>query len=622
MSRDVGVGQLVQELERRGDRLPFEIGAFVALEACEGLLLQSVRIDPDDVRVTLEGSVVVSDEAERADPDEAARSLVFVLARLLVAAGPGVPPHLLQLVRDGTTEQNPQDLRRLHDAIEASLIPINRGASRRVLARLVRESDRPPAPEPVQVDPRELDTELEELLGDPATRTLEHAQSVSRAEQWNPEEPITERIRVPSALSHESEVDAQPDTLPVPPSRPAVARSSASVPDRAAPAASDAHAAAAELPEQPPQPGPEPITATIRKWSREEEGESAPESAAVAASGPAAVSAPVPVPASVPVSAAVPEPVPAPVSVSASASGPSPAPGGGAEAGKGTGTPLETPTESVFGTGSVSHAESIPAPLPVGEPEAAPVYDRPSFPVSQPPKRRGGLGVLLVAAVVGLGLYALISSGALDGLLRPPVASFTPGIIDVTVKPSDAQVFVFVGRGPAIADGLAVDADHEFIVFDRGLRPSRAIVARGASWTNTGDGLIYELAIQADAAVDPSDELDFGVAKTKPSIVDTGARARVRVVTNPPGAKVYRYLGAGPNVRVRAASIQEGQEILVVHPERETRRAVIGPSDWQSVEGQTVRSATLQIELPELPTSAAPETPEDRLDFAPNRLEP
>ena len=31
MSADVGVGQLVEELEQRGARLPFEIGAFVAL---------------------------------------------------------------------------------------------------------------------------------------------------------------------------------------------------------------------------------------------------------------------------------------------------------------------------------------------------------------------------------------------------------------------------------------------------------------------------------------------------------------------------------------------------------------------------------------------------------------
>jgi hypothetical protein len=224
------------------------------------------------------------------------------------------------------------------------------------------------------------------------------------------------------------------------------------------------------------------------------------------------------------------------------------------------------------------------------------------------------MGVLLVAAVVGLALYAVISTGALDTLLRPaaaPVASATPGVIDVTVRPSDAQVFVFVGRGPAFAEALAVDAEHEFIVFDRGLRPSRAMVPRGASWTTTENGLVYELAIQAEAVADPSDELDFGAAKTKPSSIDTGERARVRIVTNPPGAKVYRYVGTGPSVRIPAASIHEGQEILAFHPEHETRRAVIGPSDWQLAEGQTIRSATLEIELPELPTSTVPETPED-----------
>jgi hypothetical protein len=117
MSRDVGVGQLVQQLEQRGGRLPFEIGAFVALEACEGLLQESVRLRADDVRVTLEGSVVVSDSAERAEPAEAARSLVSVLAQLLVAAGPGVPPYLMELVEEGKIGQSPRDLRHLHDAI-------------------------------------------------------------------------------------------------------------------------------------------------------------------------------------------------------------------------------------------------------------------------------------------------------------------------------------------------------------------------------------------------------------------------------------------------------------------------------------------------------------------------
>ena len=131
MNRDVGVGKLVDDLQQRGDRLPFEVGAFVALEACEGLLQDAVRLNPDDIRVTLEGSVVVSPEAERTGPDEAARSLVSVLSRLLVAAGPGVPPSLAKIVEDGSLPNSQQDLQRLHDLIEASLIPLNRGASTR-----------------------------------------------------------------------------------------------------------------------------------------------------------------------------------------------------------------------------------------------------------------------------------------------------------------------------------------------------------------------------------------------------------------------------------------------------------------------------------------------------------
>ena len=588
MGRDVGVDQLVQELERRGDRLPFEIGAFVALEACEGLLLEAVKLDADDVRVTLEGSVVVSNEAERADPDEAARSLVSVLARLLVAAGPGVPPHLLQLVKESTTGQNPRDLRHLHDAIEASLIPINRGASRRVLARLVRESDRPPVAEPARVDPRELDTELEELLRDPATRDLESRPDASRSEQAPAEEPITEQIRIPAALSRKAQLDEQPETVPVPPSRPAVSKISASEPDPKVPSATEPAAAAVAPRQEAAQPGPEPVTATIRKWSSEEKSESAPAPASEPVSAPGPVSAPVSAsqPVSKPVKSTRPE------------------------------TPLETPTESVFGTGSVSHAESVPSPLPVRESAAAPepTYEQRSSAVPAPPKRRGGLGVLLAAAAVGLGLYALLSTGTLDALVRPapaPAASFTPGVIDITVTPSDAQIFVFVGRGPAIADGLEAEQAHEFVVFDRGLRPSRAIVPEGASWTTTDEGLLYELAIQAEPAANPSEELDFGGAQSKPSSDGATGSARVRVITNPPGAKAYRYVGLGPRLRILAGSIQEGHEILLFHPDHEVRRGVIGPSDWQMAKGETVPSAALHVELPALPTSAAPEPLED-----------
>lgn len=572
MIRDVGVGELVEELEQRGARLPFEIGAFVALEACEGLLQESVKLEPDDVRVTLEGSVVVAGSAASAAPDEAARSLVSVLARLLVAAGPGVPPYLLDLVKESMTGQTTRGLRDLHDAIEASLIPINRGASRRVLARLVRESDRPPAHDDSQVDPHELDAELDELLRDPGVRTLEPTQRQLPLEK--PEEPVTERILVPRGVRGDADAgtdpspksfpppiaDHQPETVPVPPSEPAWRGASVPVPDLGTPAA----AAVAKAPAQIP----EPITATIRKWQAEEEE-------------------PAPATASVPVSATVPV----------------------------TETGLETPTEAVFGAGSISGSESIPTPPRQSHPSAAPPqpHERPSLP-QPPPRRVGGWGIWLLAAGLGLGAYALYATGTLDALMQPSAptpVSAVGGTIDVTVTPPDAQIFQFIGRGPAVAEDLPVGSAHEFIVFDQGLRPSRAIVQQGAAWAVTDSGPLYELAVQAQPAEASAAATDLGVPQAASSPSDEGPTGTIRVITNPPAAKVYRFVGMGPTTQIRVASIQEGQEVLVYRPGHETRRAVIGPSDWQQGPGVDSKVATLLVELPVLPTSTVAEAPED-----------
>ena len=586
MSRDVGVGQLVEDLEARGDRLPFEIGAFVALEACEGLLHESVRLEADDVRVTLDGAVVVAASAERAEPDEAARSLASVLGRLLVAAGPGVPPHLLQLVKDSATGQNPRDLRHLHDAIEASLIPINRGASRRVLARLVRESDRPPAPEEAPgLDPEALDAELDELLRDPSVRTLGASPIDPSLQDADVEEPITERIRMPRPAAKEVDLELQPETVKVPPSEPARRRSSVSIPDlRPPPAATSGGTAPERRPiYQRPQ---DPVTATIRKWQPIDEPLTPP------ATG---------------------ESISESVYVSVSESVRARAPSNG----------LETASESVFGTGAAgTGAATAPPPRPDSEsrppsrasqPPPAPLDDRPSATPPQPsPRRRGGWGIWLLAAALGLGAYALIASGALDSAFKPSApapSTAEPGVIELAVTPDDAQVFVFIGRGPAAAPGLRVGEAHEFVVLDRGLRPTRASVPEGAAWPSATGTPLYELAIQAqpDAA---GAEASLGLPETSVTADRSAGDGTVRVVTNPPGAKVYRFMGTGPAVEIQVASIHEGQEILIHHPAHETERQVVGPSDWETtLEG--ARQAKVTAELQAVPASAAPDALED-----------
>lgn len=167
----VSVEEVVGLLVRRRGRLPFEIGAFVALEACEALLEQGpALVSSADVCIDGEGRVQVTAEPGGASTGQSAQALAQVLARLLVAAGHAVPPALLGLVERGP-EGGDWSLARLHDELEASLLPLNRSAARRVLSRTLRELHRgaPLASHPPPVDDIEpaadVDAELDDFLG-------------------------------------------------------------------------------------------------------------------------------------------------------------------------------------------------------------------------------------------------------------------------------------------------------------------------------------------------------------------------------------------------------------------------------------------------------------------------
>jgi len=220
----------------------------------------------------------------------------------------------------------------------------------------------------------------------------------------------------------------------------------------------------------------------------------------------------------------------------------------------------------------------------------------------------------LLAAALGLVAYALTATGSLDSLIAPTAEAPAPvvsGLIDVVVTPPDAQIFSFVGRGPAAVEGLAVGAAHEFIVFDQGLRPSRAMVPATATWASTEGGPLYELAVQAQPADSSAASTDLGLPQTEPEDDAAGPSGTVRVITNPPAAKVYRFVGVGPSVRIPVASIHEGQELLVYSSGYETRRVVIGPSDWQRPPDSEEYRATLKVQLPALSVSSVAETTED-----------
>ena len=162
--------QLVAALARKGIPLPHEIGTFLVLESCERLIGQPlVIIGPGEVWLTDEGEVMLAAGKPAGSEMLAARALVVLLGELLVRSAPGVPQMVLELVEHASADEQLK-LAVLRDDLEATLVPLNRAATRRVLSRLLREARKErergasvPAP-----DSGALDDELDALLGVPA----------------------------------------------------------------------------------------------------------------------------------------------------------------------------------------------------------------------------------------------------------------------------------------------------------------------------------------------------------------------------------------------------------------------------------------------------------------------
>lgn len=139
-SSSTSVQFMVDTLRARRARVPSEVGAYLVLEACEKLQRRPSIISAEHISVGDAGEVAVADGAGPCEEPDAAAALCRLLSFLLVASEDNISPGLLEILEVDPTVWT---LARLRDALEANLVPLNRQASRRVLSRLVRESQRP-----------------------------------------------------------------------------------------------------------------------------------------------------------------------------------------------------------------------------------------------------------------------------------------------------------------------------------------------------------------------------------------------------------------------------------------------------------------------------------------------
>jgi hypothetical protein len=213
---------------------------------------------------------------------------------------------------------------------------------------------------------------------------------------------------------------------------------------------------------------------------------------------------------------------------------------------------------------------------------------------------RGGLWVgitlLVLTAAIG-GAYFVLGKDRIRGLLGAAASAPAPviapkltvdepkyGDLVITSTPDRAQVFLFAGRGPAIVEKLPVGVAHELLAIADGRTPTRAVVPADAAWEDTPEGPRYELAMQTGEEQVSPDAWDFGPSRlpTTPGI-PSAERGNVRVVTSPPGARVYQLIGFTPGARIDNVLLGEPLEALVYLPGHIIERVTIDRSMFMSL---------------------------------------
>ncbi|MEM9070056.1 MAG: hypothetical protein AAGE52_16230 [Myxococcota bacterium] len=497
------VEELVEFMRLRDQRLPFEIGAFVALEVCESVIEGPAKVATETVRISDEGVISVYAPPHSATNAEAARSVGEVLARLLVAAGAGVPPVLLQLVEHGPSDGR-WDLGRLRDELEASLVPLNRSAARRVLSRLVRDlkrpSKRPPEMKPAPKPGRDLDADLDALLG------------------GDDEGDAVDELL--SAMDSDS-VDEEMPTQQLP-----------QLDGSGNPIVDFSMLAAKRSPGSP--------SARI-----DEEEETAPQEVAT---------------------------VPPPSRK----------------------LPTELPRDEGLPTANTGRLSALD--------------DYSDVPTEK--KGRWGLYVVLLAVVAALcfGAIFVFRPDVIDRLqgnyVEPdPEAELAEaraeqerlrqeaeaallarhGNLRVRATSDRAQILMFVGRGPALAENLPIGVAHEFVAIADGKEPTRVVLPASAEWNAINDETQqYELALQTGEGEMPFESLDLGASRLQRGAMGTptGELGQARIITSPQGARVFLLIGFG-SASVSDLPVEEPHELLVFEEGFRAQRVFVGPSDWR-----------------------------------------
>ncbi len=602
-----------------------ELAGYLALEIAEGADEAGGDVDPKSVYIAEEGTVALVKRRDSSSGGDAEGSIRAMLGRLLDASGSKTVALTAAAKRRSTGS-----LRALSEELEAALIPVNRAAGRRALARLAREVKRvtmrvgrsagagpgpgpaiglsiPPANPAAAIPPRPPGPAAARHPAEepPTARRAvlpEIAQKAVPSDRGEPPRPVSidleEIEEAPSPKPGPSLPDPQPLPARPPSTRPRAPEYSAADVDslladfaRSSQRPDQAIArdlkAMAGLDPTPPPPGTLPARDDLPPPSRPRD--SGIESL-LAMSDPTVE----------PPRAAAPAPV---ISPETNRRSPTPA------------TPAQAPLSKRAVAARAAQAAAAAA-LPLPEPsrpadakEAAPSRPRARSQAEIPtgaairksslsristgefrrtakPRSDVWLVVLLLALIgVGVGVVWTLKPGFLTGrtpekiaqekaaaeaarqqALQTMQANACKVTLEVADAPANAEVLLREGQAPVDVDRMPVGARLEFVATAEGFAPKRAVVPAGVSWDT---GVANKPRYEVAVQLDKSSGKKGDLwppGEPGSEVGGKGAPGTVHIVSTPRGAEVWLLAGLGPDARIEGLPCDQDVDVLVAGP--------------------------------------------------------
>jgi hypothetical protein len=609
-----------------------ELAGYLALEIAEGADEAGGDVDPRSVYIAEEGTVALVKRRDAAGGD-AEGSIRVMLGRLLDSSG-----STTAALTSAAKRRSTGSLRALSEELEAALIPVNRAAGRRALARLAREvkrvtmrvgrssgagvsagvpSSRPP-PAPIAM-PEEAPTARREALPDLVQRTVPSARGAEPARPAPaPLEVIEAAAPAPAPERPHEATTARPP--PRPPEHSAADVDSllaefsraSQRPDQAV--ARDLKAMAG-LDPTPPPPG------TAGAAPQEEPISNRPSDAGVEAllamSDPtvdppraaraAAPHTPLGPPFHPPPRAAPLPPLPQPE--------PPPKP---RVSSRPPATPAQAPSSKrVAAARAVAEAAAAAAPAAaISKPRLSQAEiptgtaHRKQGPVSRistgefkrmaKPRSDAWLVVLLMALIgVGVGIVWTLKPGFLTGrtpekiaqekaaaeaarqqALQTIQANACKVTLEIADAPTNAEVLLREGQAPVDVDRMPVGARLEFVATAEGFAPKRAVVPAGVAWdTGAGNKPRFEVAVQLDKSAGKKGDV-WPPGEPGSEVGGKGAPGVVHIVATPRGAEVWLLAGLGPDARIEGLPCDQDVDVLVAGPTTLRKRVHVAASTF------------------------------------------